>query len=139
MIVADFRNNKGRICFRQKSYANVCISGVLTIYHSPRKKTIKMAQKGTKSTKRKTSGNNSAPTRRTDSDKCDTWVISLTTQRNCRLILEKFDLYGWYALKGTKAARPERAEALKLQTINKAFALTGRLTNCHYTQGAALG
>lgn len=70
-----------------------------------------MAQKGTKSTKRKTSGNNSAPTRRTDSDKCDTWVISLTTQRNCRLILEKFDLYGWYALKGTKAARPERAEA----------------------------
>ncbi len=98
-----------------------------------------MAQKGTKSTKRKTSGNNSAPTRRTDSDKCDTWVISLTTQRNCRLILEKFDLYGWYALKGTKAARPERAEALKLQTINKAFALTGRLANCHYTQGAALG
>ena len=95
--------------------------------------------KRTKSTKRKTSGNNSAPTRRTDSDKCDTWVISLTTQRNCRLILEKFDLYGWYALKGTKAARPERAEALKLQTINKAFALTGRLTNCHYTQGAALG
>ena len=65
-----------------------------------------MAQKGTKSTKRKTSGNNSAPTRRTDSDKCDTWVISLTTQRNCRLILEKFDQYGWYALKGTKAARP---------------------------------
>ena len=27
----------------------------------------------------------------------------------------------------------------KLQTKHKAFALTGRLTDCHYTQGDALG
>ena len=38
-----------------------------------------------------------------------------------------------------EAARPERAEALKYQAINKAFALTGRLADCHYTQGDALG
>ena len=63
--------------------------------------------------------------------------------------------------KGTQAARPERAEALspgqrpglfcsqtcrpvrakalKLQAKNKAFALTGRLADCHHTQGDALG
>ena len=37
------------------------------------------------------------------------------------------------------AYRPVRAKALKLQAIYKAFALTGRLVDCHYTQGAALG
>ena len=37
------------------------------------------------------------------------------------------------------AYRPERAKALKLQAIYKAFALTGRLVACHYTQGVALG
>ena len=36
------------------------------------------------------------------------------------------------------AYRPVRA-ALKLLTIYKAFALTGRLADSHYTQGAALG
>ena len=35
--------------------------------------------------------------------------------------------------------RPVRAKALKLQTRHKAFALTGRLVVCHYTQGDALG
>ena len=35
--------------------------------------------------------------------------------------------------------RPVRAKALKLRTNYKAFALTGRLAYCHYTQGAALG
>ena len=35
--------------------------------------------------------------------------------------------------------RPVRAKALKLRQIYKAFALTGRLADCHYTQGAALG
>ena len=35
--------------------------------------------------------------------------------------------------------RPVRAKALKLQAIHKAFALTGRLANCYYTQGDALG
>ena len=35
--------------------------------------------------------------------------------------------------------RPVRAKALKYQAINKAFALTGRLANCYYTQGDALG
>ena len=35
--------------------------------------------------------------------------------------------------------RPEGAEALKYRTIYKAFALTGRLADWHYTQGAALG
>ena len=35
--------------------------------------------------------------------------------------------------------RPVRAKALKLRTNYKAFALTGRLADCHYTQGAALG
>ena len=31
------------------------------------------------------------------------------------------------------------AKALKNQAINKAFALTGRLIDCYYTQGDALG
>ena len=35
--------------------------------------------------------------------------------------------------------RPVRAKALKLQEIYKAFALTGRIADCHYTQGVALG
>ena len=37
------------------------------------------------------------------------------------------------------AYRPVRAKALKLLTIYKAFALTGRLADSYYTQGAALG
>ena len=37
------------------------------------------------------------------------------------------------------AYRPVRAKALKLQAKHKAFALTGRLADCHYTQGDALG
>ena len=39
----------------------------------------------------------------------------------------------------SQTCRPVRAKALKYQTINKAFALTGRLADCHYTQGDALG
>ena len=39
----------------------------------------------------------------------------------------------------TQTCRPVRAKALKLQAIYKAFALTGRLADCHYTQGDALG
>ena len=35
--------------------------------------------------------------------------------------------------------RPERAEALKFQAIYKAFALSGRLADCYYTQGVTLG
>ena len=35
--------------------------------------------------------------------------------------------------------RPVRAKALKYWAIYKAFALTGRLADCYYTQGAALG
>ena len=35
--------------------------------------------------------------------------------------------------------RPVKAKALKKQAINKAFALTGRLVDCYYTQGGALG
>ena len=31
------------------------------------------------------------------------------------------------------------AKALKYLAVYKAFALTGRLADCHYTQGAALG
>ena len=38
-----------------------------------------------------------------------------------------------------QTCRPVRAKALKLQTKHKAFALTGRLADCYYTQGAALG
>ena len=34
---------------------------------------------------------------------------------------------------------PVRAKALKLLAIYNAFALTGRLADCHYTQGVALG
>ena len=34
---------------------------------------------------------------------------------------------------------PVRAKAFKLQAKHKAFALTGRLADCYYTQGAALG
>ena len=39
----------------------------------------------------------------------------------------------------TQACRPERAEASKNEAIYKAFALTGRLADCYYTQGVALG
>ena len=39
----------------------------------------------------------------------------------------------------TQTCRPVRAKALKYQAINKAFALTGRLADCYYTQGDALG
>ena len=38
-----------------------------------------------------------------------------------------------------QTCRPVRAKALKLQAIYKAFALTGRLADWHYTQGDALG
>ena len=67
-----------------------------------------------------------------------------------------FDLYGWnYAARPERAealspgqrpgsfldaiCRPVRAKALKYRTIYKAFALTGRLADCHCTQGDALG
>ena len=40
---------------------------------------------------------------------------------------------------GHKTCRPVRAKALKYWAIYKAFALTGRLTDCYYTQGDALG
>ena len=40
---------------------------------------------------------------------------------------------------GAVTCRPVRAKALKLLTIYKAFALTGRLADCYYTQGDALG
>ena len=39
----------------------------------------------------------------------------------------------------TQDCRPVRAKAFKHQLIYKAFALTGRIVNCYYTQGAALG
>ena len=39
----------------------------------------------------------------------------------------------------TQTCRPVRAKAFKYQAINKAFALTGRLADCCYTQGDALG
>ena len=39
----------------------------------------------------------------------------------------------------TQTCRPVRAKALKLQANHKAFALTGRLADCHHTQGDALG
>mgnify|MGYP004540180679 len=39
-----------------------------------------------------------------------------------------------------QTCRPVRAKALKnSQIIHKAFALTGRLADCYYTQGDALG
>ena len=38
-----------------------------------------------------------------------------------------------------QTCRPVRAKALKYRAINKAFALTGRLADCYYTQGVALG
>ena len=39
----------------------------------------------------------------------------------------------------TQPCRPVRAKALKYLATYKAFALTGRLADCYYTQGAALG
>ena len=39
----------------------------------------------------------------------------------------------------TQTCRPVRAKAFKYLAIYKAFALTGRLADCYYTQGAALG
>ena len=38
-----------------------------------------------------------------------------------------------------QTCRPVRAKAFKYLAIYKAFALTGRLADCHYTQGDALG
>ena len=40
---------------------------------------------------------------------------------------------------GAVTCRPVRAKALKLLAIYKAFALTGRIADCQYTQGVALG
>ena len=40
---------------------------------------------------------------------------------------------------GRKPCRPVRAKAFKYLAIYKAFALAGRLADCHYTQGDALG
>ena len=34
---------------------------------------------------------------------------------------------------------PCKGKSFKYRAINKAFALTGRLADCYYTQGAALG
>ena len=42
-------------------------------------------------------------------------------------------------LSWTQTWRPVRAKALKYRAIYKAFALTGRLADCYYTQGDALG
>ena len=42
-------------------------------------------------------------------------------------------------MNSTDTCRPVRAKALKYRAIYKAFALTGRLADSHYTQGAALG
>ena len=39
----------------------------------------------------------------------------------------------------TQNCRPVRAKALYIARYLKAFALTGRLADCHYTQGDALG
>ena len=39
----------------------------------------------------------------------------------------------------SQTCRPERAKALKNAWSFKAFALTGRLAGCLYTQGVALG
>ncbi|RHK47542.1 hypothetical protein DW064_11265 [Segatella copri] len=39
----------------------------------------------------------------------------------------------------TQTCRPVRAKASKNEAIYKAFALTGRLADCYYTQGVALG
>ena len=39
----------------------------------------------------------------------------------------------------SQTCRPERAKALKNAWSFKAFALTGRLADCYYTQGVALG
>ena len=67
-----------------------------------------------------------------------------------------FDLYSWnYAARPERAealspgqrpgsfldaiCRPVRAKALKIKAIHKAFSLTGRLADCLYTQGDALG
>ena len=40
---------------------------------------------------------------------------------------------------GAVTCRPVRAKALKLLAIYKAIALTGRIADCLYTQGDALG
>ena len=39
----------------------------------------------------------------------------------------------------SQTCRPVRAKALNIARSFKAFALTGRIADCHYTQGAALG
>ena len=44
-----------------------------------------------------------------------------------------------FGMNSTDTCRPVRAKALKYRAIYKAFALTGRLADCYYTQGDALG
>ena len=44
-----------------------------------------------------------------------------------------------FGTNSTDTCRPVRAKALKYRAIYKAFALTGRLADCYYTQGDALG
>ena len=39
----------------------------------------------------------------------------------------------------SQTCRPVRAKALNIARSFKAFALTGRIADCHYTQGVALG
>ena len=51
-----------------------------------------------------------------------------------KLLAQGIALGNW-----TQTCRPVRAKALKLQIKHKAFALTGRLADCHHTQGVALG
>ena len=51
-------------------------------------------------------------------------------------LLAQGDALGYYV---RKLVAPVRAKALKFPAISKAFALTGRIADCLYTQGVALG
>ena len=49
-------------------------------------------------------------------------------------------LYDSYLSFASKPPHPTcKGKSFQYQAINKAFALTGRLADSHYTQGAALG
>ena len=79
--------------------------------------------------------------------KCDIFLMILNSKKNTKGKSRKWNLpfsfksLFFYILVYTSfcSTRPERAKALKYRAIYKAFALTGRLANCYYTQGVALG
>ena len=63
-------------------------------------------------------------------------IIALSNALKGQKLIAQGNTLGFFVV---LALRPVRAKAFKYQSIHKAFALTGRLADCYYTQGVALG